>query len=141
MVIDTKNENPIRTEGAMYGLKFEENWYILGESDGKGDIPPFKLIAYKGHSSQGNYEGSFVYAKEPVLPTAAVPAVKAAAAKAGLNFDEYTKIDNTCPTEKPLNDALAGTETTTEEWINLVVGEGGVIDWIVPGWRGEYKSK
>lgn len=141
MVIDTKNENPIRTEGAMYGLKFEENWYILGESDGKGDIPPFKLIAYKGHSSQGNYEGSFVYAKEPVLPAAAIPAVKAAAAKSGLNFDEYTKIDNTCPTEKPLNDALAGTETTTEEWVNLVVGEGGVIDWIVPGWRGEYKSK
>ena len=23
---------------------------------------------------------------------------------------------------------------------NLVVGEGGVIDWISPGWRGEYKK-
>lgn len=79
----------------MNGLTFDENWFILGESDGKGDIPEFKLVAYKGHTLQGNYEGSFVYAKTPVLPKAAVPAVREAAAKAGLNFDDYTRIDNT----------------------------------------------
>ena len=39
-----------------------------------------------------------------------------------------------------LNDAEAGTGTSTTDWVNLVVGEGGVIDWVVPGWRGEYKS-
>ena len=38
----------MHTEGKMYGLQFYENWYIIGESDGKGDIPPFKLVAYKG---------------------------------------------------------------------------------------------
>jgi hypothetical protein len=43
------------------------------------------------------------------------------------------------PAGEPLNDANAGTGTSTTEWIDLVIGEGGVIDWISPGWRGEYK--
>ncbi len=47
------------------------------------------------------------------------------------------------PTDRPpLNDESAGTGTSTTDWVDLVVGEGGVIDWVVPGWRGEYsKSK
>lgn len=44
------------------------------------------------------------------------------------------------PAGKPLNDADAGTGTSTADWLDLVVGEGGVIDWISPGWRGEYKK-
>ena len=100
---------------------------------------PFLLI--QGHTLQGNYEGAFVYAKEPVLPEAAKPAIQAAAAKAGLNFGDFTRIDNTCPTtSQALNDPDAGTGTSTTDWIDLVVGEGGVIDWVVPGWRGEYNK-
>lgn len=132
----------MHTAGKMYGLSFDENWYILGQSDGKqGDIPPFIVVAYKGHTLQGNYEGSFVYAKEPVLPLEAVPAVTQILAKNGLDFKDFTKIDNTCPTDRvALNDDQAGTGTSTTDWIDLVVGEGGVIDWIVPGWRGEYNA-
>lgn len=148
MVVDAKMPevpNPtgrtMHTAGKMYGLKFTENWYILGESNGDKEVPPFKLVAYKGHTLQGNYEGAFVYAKEPILPSAAVQAVKDAASKAGLDFDKFTRIDNTCPTTtKSLNDASAGTGTSTTDWVDLVVGEGGVIDWVVPGWRGEYKK-
>lgn len=67
------------------------------------------------------------------------------------------------PAGEPLNDSKAGTGTSTTDWIvsilvtvrihgaqrilrtilqkqDLVVGEGGVIDWISPGWRGEYKK-
>ena len=102
MVLDAvvpQAENPskrtMHTSGKMYGLQFSENWYILGESDGKGDVPPFKLVAYKGHTLQGNYEGAFVYAKEPILPQEAVPAVQEAASKAGLDFSQFTRIDNT----------------------------------------------
>lgn len=139
--VDNPTERTMHTAGKMYGLKFEENWYIIGESNGDKDIPPFKLVAYKGHTLQGNYEGSFVYSKEPILPAAAIPAVKEAAAKAGLDFDKFTRIDNACPTgEGSLNDASAGTGTSTTDWVDLVVGEGGVIDWISPGWRGEYKK-
>uniref|UniRef100_A0A7S3P6I1 VDE lipocalin domain-containing protein n=1 Tax=Amphora coffeiformis TaxID=265554 RepID=A0A7S3P6I1_9STRA len=130
----------MHTAGKMYGLQFSENWYILGESDGSGGVPPFKLVAYKGHTLQGNYEGAFVYSKEPVLPEAAKPAIREAASKAGLDFGSFTRIDNTCPAGASLNDAEAGTGTSTTDWIDLVVGEGGVIDWISPGWRGEYKK-
>lgn len=98
------------------------------------------LRLFQGHTLQGNYEGAFVYAKEPVLPEAAKPAIRDAAAKAGLDFDAFTRIDNTCPAGESLNDAEAGTGTSTTDWIDLVVGEGGVIDWISPGWRGEYKK-
>jgi hypothetical protein len=52
-------------------------------------------VAYKGHTLQGNYEGAFVYAKEPVLSEAAKAAVRDAASKAGLDFDKFTRIDNT----------------------------------------------
>ncbi|GFH57116.1 violaxanthin de-epoxidase-like 1 [Chaetoceros tenuissimus] len=141
---DMPNENgrTMHTAGKMYGLSFDENWYILGQSDGKGDIPPFIVVAYKGHTLQGNYEGSFIYAKERILPSAAVPAVTEVLAKNGLDFKDFTRIDNTCSTDTlALNDEKAGTGTSTTDWIDLVVGEGGVIDWISPGWRGEYKAK
>jgi hypothetical protein len=85
----------MHTAGKMYGLNFAENWYILGESNGENGVPPFKLVAYKGHTLQGNYEGAFVYAKESVLPKEAVGAVREAAARAGLDFDKFTRIDNT----------------------------------------------
>ena len=101
MVVDAINPtlpNPtgrtMHTAGKMYGLQFTENWYILGESDGTNHVPPFKLVAYKGHTLQGNYEGAFVYAKERVLPSEAVGAVREAAARAGLDFDEFRRIDN-----------------------------------------------
>jgi VDE lipocalin domain len=130
----------MHTSGKMYGLQFSENWYILGESDGSNNVPPFKLVAYKGHTLQGNYEGAFVYAKQPILPDACKPAIREAAAKAGLDFDTFTRIDNTCPAGNSLNDADAGTGTSTTDWVDLVVGEGGVFDWISPGWRGEYNK-
>lgn len=137
---DNQSGRTMHTAGKMYGLTFEENWYILGESDGKGDIPEFKVVAYKGHTLQGNYDGSFVYAKESVLPSAAVPAIRDILSSNGLDFNEFKRIDNTCPAGSSLNDAGAGTGTSTTDWIDLVVGEGGVIDWVVPGWRGEYKN-
>jgi hypothetical protein len=146
MVVDAVRggSNPsgrtMHTAGKMYGLSFDENWYILGQSDGKGEVPPFVVVAYKGHTLQGNYEGAFVYAKEPVLPDAARPTVQEALAKAGLDFDKFTRIDNTCKPGNALNDDAAGTGTLTTDWIDLVVGEGGVIDWVIPGWRGEYKK-
>ena len=92
---DDSSGRTMHTGGKMYGLSFDENWYIIGESDGKGDVPEFKVVAYKGHTLQGNYEGSFIYAKEPVLPSAAIPAVKDVLSKAGLDFDKFTRIDNT----------------------------------------------
>ena len=81
-------------EEKICGMKFDENWNIVGKSDGKGDVPAFKLVAYKGHTLRGNNEGVFVYAKERMLPEAAVLAVREAALNAGLNVEEIIRIDN-----------------------------------------------
>jgi VDE lipocalin domain len=49
MVLDdpsARTGRTMSTNGKMYGLSFQENWYIVGESDDK--IPPFKLVAFQG---------------------------------------------------------------------------------------------
>ena len=112
-------------------------------------------------------------AKEPVLPAAAIPAVRQAASQGWTRFwsiytnrqhlvsahTVYTEFVECCalftcyadsslsfilycysPVGDSLNDATAGTGTSTSDWIQLVVGEGGVVDWVFPGWRGEYKQ-
>ena len=40
-----------------------------------------------------------------------------------------------------LNDPSASTGTSTTDWVDLLVGEGRVIDWVVLGWTGEYNNK
>ena len=65
----------MHTRGNMYRLKFSENWYIMGESNGKcggkvnkGDdanatpVPELKFVAHRVHTLQVNYDRSFVYA-------------------------------------------------------------------------------
>ena len=57
------------------------------------------------------------------------------------NFHECNAVfENSSTATKSLNDASAGTGTSTTDWVDLVIGEGGVIDWVVPGWRGEYSK-
>ena len=59
-----------------------------------------------------------------------------------MKFDEFTHINNTCPvTKQALKSTDAGTGTFTTNWVDLVVGEGGVINWVVMGWRGKYNNK
>ena len=75
VTITTAAVRTMHTKGTMYRLKFRNNWYIMGESDGKGGgkgnkgydsdadpMPELKLVAYRGHILQVNYDGAFVYA-------------------------------------------------------------------------------
>ena len=128
----------IHTEGNMYRLKFSENWYIVGESDGKGggngnkggdaDATPvqeLKFVSYRGRTLHENYDGVFVYVQTPQFTRSDKPAVHQMAQRAGMTFDEFTQIDNTCPvTERVLNDPDVGTGTSTTDWVDLVVGKG-----------------
>jgi len=126
----------MHTGGQMYGLTFSENWWVVGESDAKS-AAPYKLIAYKGHTLQGGYEGAFVYAKTAVLPDTVRAEIKDKFNSVGLDFDAFKRIDNSCPAPK---DGVVE-EKVEANWLDLIVGEGGVIDWVVPGWRGEYDNK
>jgi hypothetical protein len=120
--------------GKMFGLTFNEQWYVLGESDGEGGVPPYRLVAYKGDTQQGPYEGAFVYTRDkdalersPNLQAA----VDAAARKAGLDPAQWCVIDNACPTAGA-STAGAGSEEGAKdklEWKDVFE----LTEWFRPG--------
>ena len=145
----------MHTGGNMYRLKFSKDWYILGESEGKvggkgnkeeddntAPVPVFKLVAYRGNTLQVNYDGAFIYAHTPNFPESSKLDVHQMEKMVGINLEKFTQIDNTCPVTKgALSNHDAGKGLSTTDWVNLVVGEGVVINWVVPGRRGEYNKK
>jgi len=85
-------------EGKMFGLTFHEQWYVLG----KGTSPDWRVVAYIGDTSQGPYDGAFVYTKEKDAlngPDGATirSGVDAALKEAGLDPKNMLAIDNACP--------------------------------------------
>jgi len=42
----------------MFGLTFHEQWYVLGKGEG------WRVVAYRGDTQQGPYDGAFVYTAE-----------------------------------------------------------------------------
>mmetsp|Transcript_28797 Transcript_28797/g.73938 ORF Transcript_28797/g.73938 Transcript_28797/m.73938 type:complete len:450 (+) Transcript_28797:780-2129(+) len=90
------------TEGHMFGLTFWENWYLIGQNQPKE--PEFRFVYYTGKTLQNRYEGAFVYARKPELPSAAMPAVYKLAREAGMDPTRACYIDNACfaaPVEAP----------------------------------------
>mmetsp|Transcript_3394 Transcript_3394/g.10497 ORF Transcript_3394/g.10497 Transcript_3394/m.10497 type:complete len:367 (-) Transcript_3394:39-1139(-) len=80
--------------GKMYGLTFREQWYVVGEGQG------FVLVAYKGDTQQGPYEGAFLYTREKddyENNAGLRSAADAAARKVGLDPAGFCAIDNACP--------------------------------------------
>lgn len=47
--------------------------YVTGQSTDPG--AEFVFVQYKGHTLQGSYDGGFVYARKPFLPSAALAKV------------------------------------------------------------------
>jgi len=82
------------SEGEMFGLKFWENWYVIGEND--VDQPDFKFVFYNGKTRQNTYEGAFVYSRSRELDPSAMKKVYKIASDAGMNPDQFCKIRNGC---------------------------------------------
>lgn len=82
------------SEGEMFGLKFWENWYVIGENEpGQQE---FKFIYYNGKTRQNTYEGAFVYSRSKELDETSMKKVYAIAKDAGMNPDQFCKIRNGC---------------------------------------------
>lgn len=114
--------------GKMFGLTFHEQWYVLGSS------PGYRLVAYKGDTQQGPYEGAFVYTKEadslerdPKLRAE----VDAAARRAGLDPSQFCNIDNRCPTTGGEAAGAGSAEASKEklEWKDIFE----LTEWFRPG--------
>lgn len=115
-------------QGKMFGLTFHEEWYVLGKGDG------WRVVAYRGDTQQGPYDGAFVYTtekdtlqKQPAL----VKAVDAAVKSGGLDPALMKPIDNACPAEG--NDAagVSDAESAKEklEWKDVFE----LAEWFRPG--------
>jgi len=92
-----KQSNYQRTahsEGDMFGLKFWENWYVIGEND--PGTPEFKFIYYNGKTRQNTYDGAFVYSRTKELGPEAMAKVHQIASDANMNPDQFCKIRNGC---------------------------------------------
>jgi len=91
------------SEGEMFGLKFWENWYVIGENE--PGSPEFKFIYYNGKTRQNTYEGAFVYSRSKELEPESMKRVYSIAKEAGMDPEKFCRIRNGC-----FND-----ETTSEK--------------------------
>jgi len=105
-------------KGEIFGLSFQEEWYILGADE------DYVLTAYIGNNLQDAYRGSFVYARTPELPDSVAAKVAAAAEKNGFEWSKYCVIDNACPAQPPVS-----TKAVTLGWDDLP----DLIEWFAPG--------
>ena len=114
--------------GKMYGLEFREQWYIVGADSS------FVLVAYKGDTQQGPYEGAFLYTRNkddydtnPGLRSKA----DAAAKKAGLEPSQFCAIDNACPTAGVTQAGASKDDLSKEklEWSDVF----DLAEWFRPG--------
>lgn len=95
------------SQGEMFGLKFWENWYIIGDNDpGQQE---FKFVYYNGKTRQNTYEGAFVYSRTKELDMNSMKKVYKIASDAGMNPDQFCKIRNGCFKDEPL---IASTTTS-----------------------------
>lgn len=114
--------------GKMYGLSFKEQWYVVGQGDG------FVLVAYKGDTQQGPYEGAFLYTrgKDDYESDAGLRSkADAAARKAGLEPSGACAIDNACPSAGVTAAGASKDDLTKEklEWSDVF----DLAEWFRPG--------
>jgi len=142
MAVTTGSPTAMKTEGQMYGLSFKEDWYVpVLASD-------HAIVRYRGRTLQGPYEGGFVYARDSDFlkkgeGRAAVEKEWKEVSGGGDFSADFKDIDNSCPATFNGGGEIErreATKATLAEWKDLVLGEGGIGDWIRPGWRGEYKQ-
>ena len=74
--------------------EFWENWYIIGQNDPYQD--EFKFIYYNGKTRQNTYDGAFVYSRTRTLSPSSMEKVYRIAKDAGMNPDQFCKIQNGC---------------------------------------------
>lgn len=121
------------SEGEMFGLKFWENWYIIGEND--PGQPEFKFVYYNGKTRQNTYEGAFVYSRTKELGAEAMKKVYKIADENGMNPDNFCKIRNGCfkdenlaPTNgDPLRSILASTKISQLLGVEPVAAENTLL--------------
>lgn len=92
---ELKYRRTAHSEGEMFGLKFWENWYVIGEND-PNDPEEFKFIYYNGKTRQNRYNGAFIYSRTKELSETSMKKIYKIAVNAGMNPDQFCRIRNGC---------------------------------------------
>jgi len=115
-------------EGKMFGLTFHEQWYSIGKGEG------YHIVAYKGDTQQGPYEGAFVFARDRDFVTSPngvklMSEMNAQIARAGLDPKLMLPIDNSCP--ESVSAGASATDDIKEklEWKDVFE----LTEWFRPG--------
>jgi len=130
-------ERTAHSEGEMFGLKFWENWYVIGEND--PGTPEFKFIYYNGKTRQNTYDGAFVYSRTKDLGPEAMKKVHKIASDANMNPDQFCKIRNGCFKEEeileksnPFRGIIASTKVSQLLGVEPVAAESKFDDIVIP---------
>ena len=120
------------SEGEMFGLKFWENWYVIGEND-PSEAEEFKFVYYNGKTRQNTYDGAFVYSRTKSLSPENMKKVYKIAEGAGLNPEGFCNIKNGCFNDEPasqgrLKGLIASTKVSELLGVKPVFGEGSLLE-------------
>lgn len=118
-VLPASDRATFRAKGEIFGLSFDEEWYILASDD------DFKLVAYRGQNLQDIYEGAFVYTKTQIMPPTVEAKARQAAEANGYVWSKFCSVDNACPAQP---------STAAEEDAKLELEDiPDLIEWFAPG--------
>ena len=115
-------------EGKMFGITFHEQWYSIAKGDG------YHIVAYKGDTQQGPYDGAFVFTREVdfLSSTAGAKArsqMDSQMTAAGLDPKQMLPIDNTCPESVTAGASAADASKEKLEWKDVFE----LTEWFRPG--------
>jgi hypothetical protein len=91
---------------SFHRTEFWENWYVIGQNDPYQD--EFKFIYYNGKTRQNTYDGAFVYSRTRNLSPSSMEKVYQIAKEAGMNPDQFCKIQNNCFENDASSDTTTG---------------------------------
>ena len=116
-------------EGKMFGLTFHEDWYLIGKGEG------YRVVAYRGDTQQGPYDGAFVFTTDvDALEASSWPRLRgeidASMRNAKLDPTQLARIDNTCPADAT-SAGVSAAEASKEklEWKDVFE----LTEWFRPG--------
>lgn len=105
-------------------LHYQDDWYIIGSKPDK-----YVFVYYRGQNDAWKgYGGATVYTREAHLPDEFVPELREAAERAGLNWDDFTVTDNSCPPKPQMKGPFEELEDDLEKVEEFASKEVSILE-------------
>jgi violaxanthin de-epoxidase len=105
-------------------LHYQDDWYIIASKPDK-----YVFIYYRGQNDAWKgYGGATVYTRESHLPDEYIPELREAAKSAGLNWDDFTITDNSCPPKPQMTGPFEELEDDLEKVERFASKEVSILE-------------